>query len=281
MAVDDDVNKCWKDKKIRKLVEDANSAPDREGIKDIRKMLDDIDSLRGDGRPISNFFEAVGSGVVVAQRQLDDQSHKYNEGRPLTENDPGRERPEMPTLFRIPRVNAEIQFGVSSLTSNGFNIIIAQSKTEREERTQQKVSFEVVSAPPPPKTERVRSAAERAFSDILVTNPAAHGALVGAIQSLVGNADKAWLKEVANQVLILRGDQGYLAVIVEPKEGRPDEPAAIYLYALNHENKFASPPTQMKATTNSPLSPAAKQMGTFLLSIARAQAAFLGAVGNG
>lgn len=188
MADNEEAKKIWEKNKdaIRGLV-GSQEPPNAADIKTIRKVLDEIDACRGDGRPISSFFEAVGTGIVVAQRQLDDQSYKYNEGKPLVDSDPQREKPEMPTLFRIPRVSAEIQFNIRSASESGFNILIAQSKEEQEQSVQQKVSFEVVAAPPPPRPNNPPPPLGELQTNSLTGNPETDNAGTGAAPPAEGN----------------------------------------------------------------------------------------------
>jgi len=94
------------------------------------------------GQPIASFFETVGQGVVDAQRRLDRQSLDYM----------AQARGFPPTMFRLPKASAEIQFGIEDVSTEGFNIFIATSEDTRRESMQHKVSFDIVSSPLPPET---------------------------------------------------------------------------------------------------------------------------------
>src|SRR5262245_10833323 len=61
---------------------------------------------------IERFFESVGAGVVDAQQRLDDQSLAYLAQRGAA---------SMPTLFRIPRVTAELKFAMESSAKRALN----------------------------------------------------------------------------------------------------------------------------------------------------------------
>src|SRR5690606_21269116 len=57
---------------------------------------------------IEQFFNAVASGLVEAQRKLDDRSERYLESLV------GRQHLS-PTVFRLPKVSGEIKFGMTDV----------------------------------------------------------------------------------------------------------------------------------------------------------------------
>lgn len=91
----------------------------------------------------SSFLTNVGGAVVDAQRQLDHESEKYL-------NETAKKDHVLPSVFRIPKVSANIKFAMKKVDEKGFNIILAKKKNESEVSLNQGLDFEVVAVPPPP-----------------------------------------------------------------------------------------------------------------------------------
>jgi len=229
--------KAWLEGKklIKELVPKGDNAPNREEIRQIRKLLENVEIARQENSTIAAFFDAVSDGVVNAQKALDLRSIAYND--PLPGSNAARVKPELPTLFRIPRVSAEIQFEISSVSSHGMNIFVAQSSSQTEERMQQKVTFEVVAVPPPPRPElsQGESPAQSALRDVVITNVLQHRTVLGMIRAKK-REDSAWIKQVANRVVIVRAGAGFIGFIVDEK---PDTVGyTIWLYNLRDDGSM-------------------------------------------
>ncbi|MEM7222047.1 MAG: hypothetical protein AAF495_03655 [Pseudomonadota bacterium] len=91
---------------------------------------------------IREFFETVGDGVASAQVALDRRSADYERARSFA---------ALPSLYRIPKVSAEIKFSLEQTEGSGFNFIFGRSETTRQEM-QNSVSFDIISSPPPPES---------------------------------------------------------------------------------------------------------------------------------
>src|ERR1051326_3742692 len=93
------------------------------------------------GPAFSTFLSQVGEAMVTAQQQLDEESRKY-----LTGTVPAA----MPAMFRLPRLNAKVQFDFTEGTDSGLNFVFYQKKSSTQETRQHMLDFEIVAAPPPP-----------------------------------------------------------------------------------------------------------------------------------
>ncbi|WP_193210706.1 hypothetical protein [Luteolibacter marinus] len=111
-----------------------------EKFEKLRLLVDEmIEALYENGSGIDSFFQAVGQGVVDAQRGLDEQTLDY-----LADN------PVVPTTFRIPKTTAEIHFSAKQRTSGSLLARVFSRTEEQEQMTRHSVQFEVVAVPPPP-----------------------------------------------------------------------------------------------------------------------------------
>jgi len=108
---------------------------------------------------IQEFFQAIGEGVRAAQQNLDDQSATYMHNRPAF-------APE--TVFRVPKVSANLRLGLTSVGTRGFNFIVI-NKSEETREVEQEISFEVVAAPPPP--DALEAIADLPLGQIVASNP--------------------------------------------------------------------------------------------------------------
>ena len=55
-----------------------------------------------------------------------------------------------PTLYAIPRVQAEIKIGFSQVSDHGFNIILLKNESQDKSFGESTINFDVVAVPPPP-----------------------------------------------------------------------------------------------------------------------------------
>ncbi|MFO0593455.1 MAG: hypothetical protein U0441_38290 [Polyangiaceae bacterium] len=108
--------------------------------------------------PIGSFFSDIGKGVVDAQKALDAQSKQYiaellkeaNDKRKDKSNDP--EITEVPgaSMFRIPRVSAELKLSLEKTLDSDWNVVFYSKEEQTKELQQQSLQFEIVSVPIPP-----------------------------------------------------------------------------------------------------------------------------------
>lgn len=112
--------------------------------KELRKVLIDVERYIPEARlGLDAFFEAVSSGMLSAQRRLDDEARRYNDEQLHREN-------WLPTTYRIPKASAEFQFGLENRTSKGFNVLILSGEKSVKEEVHHKVNFDIVATPPTP-----------------------------------------------------------------------------------------------------------------------------------
>ncbi len=91
----------------------------------------------------SEFLTEVGGAMMASQRALDAESLRY-----LAES---RQSPHVqPSVFRIPKLSAEMKFALEKSASQGVNLIFFQNQSVAKEMHQQSISFELVAVPPPP-----------------------------------------------------------------------------------------------------------------------------------
>lgn len=94
-------------------------------------------------RSISDFLSTIGQSVVASQEALDEQSIRYLQSI--------SDRPFIPpTLFRIPKISAELKVGLSRGRRRELSIIIASSKEELNQMNEQTINFEIAAVPPTP-----------------------------------------------------------------------------------------------------------------------------------
>jgi hypothetical protein len=91
---------------------------------------------------LESFFQQVSSSVIKAQQQLDMTSLSYAQelkGSPIP-----------PSLFSIPKVSAEIKLGLKKGTGSNVLVTVFGKPEDTTNFSETTVSFDVVSAPPPP-----------------------------------------------------------------------------------------------------------------------------------
>ena len=107
---------------------------------------DDMGGDAGAGATsLDEFFSKVGSSLVAAQRQLDQRSQEYMAD--LERSGMGR---DLATLYRIPKVNAELKFALEDVSSEKLNLLIHSQGTQASTLNQQSVQFEIAAVPAPP-----------------------------------------------------------------------------------------------------------------------------------
>jgi hypothetical protein len=132
----------------------AGALPPAESRQALLLKTDFLDAAKAfkatkdkDGDPpsldIGDFFGKVSAGVVQAQRNLDDQSADYLKTIAAQPN-------ALPSIFRIPKVSAELKFALDTTNDKGLNLIFFKDQQRAEQLNQQTIQFDIVSAPPPP-----------------------------------------------------------------------------------------------------------------------------------
>jgi len=89
--------------------------------------------------PFAEFITSVGQAVADAQTSLDAASRVYSAGKPL-----------LPTLFRIPKLSAEMRFALNVEQGKKVSLVFFSETQKAAAEHQQAISFDVVSTPPPP-----------------------------------------------------------------------------------------------------------------------------------
>ncbi len=120
----------------------------------LRSVFDELDkarrlaanllpSLHQTGMEFSDFFQQIGEAVVDAQGKLDEKSESYR-------NDAKTKNYLPPTVFRIPRVSAEMKFSLEKVAGKKLGLVFYSEKTEAKQMHDQSVQFEIVAVPLPP-----------------------------------------------------------------------------------------------------------------------------------
>lgn len=106
---------------------------------------------------IADFFDAIGSGVIGAQKRLDRASEEYvrsalsassevmEDGTPALDSIPANA-----SMFRIPRVTAELKCSLETNRDKKLNLVFYSDRSDVRELHQQTISLEVVAVPVPP-----------------------------------------------------------------------------------------------------------------------------------
>ncbi len=182
----------------------ADEEQAKRALASVRQAIADVESkVPGAARGLETFFESVSRGMIDAQRDLDRRSVEYSGSAA-----PGA----LPTAFRIPKANAEFQFGIESSTSRGLNVLILSTEQSQKEMVRHKVSFDVVAVPPPPEVV-ARIATEHPGLAVrlrqLADDPETEADEAAAAKVLAANIGKA---------VLLGGPQGTLVVLLAENE---------------------------------------------------------------
>lgn len=161
---------------------------------------------------LENFFQMVGEGVVAAQQELDEQSQQYLNTRPDF---------SQPSVFRIPKVGAEIQFAMETTQTKGFNVFVYGSQDTRQQSQQHKVSFDIIAAPPPPDIIQQLESSDIRFGQVFVANIAKREKIRKILNDSASNLTPALGKKIKSltkddvfrKTLILRGKEYWILLI--------------------------------------------------------------------
>lgn len=95
------------------------------------------------GVQLEQFFNDVASSLIRAQAELDAASLEYSKAAAIQNLPPAR--------YAIPNVKAQLRFGVSSVSSRGFNLVVFSDKKQKEEHSESSIEFDLVATSPEPK----------------------------------------------------------------------------------------------------------------------------------
>ncbi|MEM7355670.1 MAG: hypothetical protein AAF657_32950 [Acidobacteriota bacterium] len=157
---------------------------------------------------LGQFMTDVGQSVIGAQGLLDQQAKQAMRS--------GSQ--DMPTLYRIPKLSAEVRFAVENVENKGVNILFYKNVNTAQQEHQQSVQFDLVAVPPPPELlAELRSAAP---SLQLVLDPTIRSSLFAAVEEAAAPAGPTATAFRANRKVLLdhrsqvisvgSGDNSYL-----------------------------------------------------------------------
>jgi hypothetical protein len=122
----------------------------------------------------SSFIQSVGTSLSRAQDSLDSQARESFRASAAADG------PLLPTLYRIPKLSAEVKFAFEKTKDRGLDLLFFSKKEQASEEHQQSIAFEIVATPPPPELlERL----QRGIPSLqLVLAPSVREEVVEAIQ---------------------------------------------------------------------------------------------------
>jgi len=89
---------------------------------------------------LASFLSEVGNSVIESQRQMDIQSKNYLDSIQNKAFLP-------PTIFRIPKITAELKLGLSRSIESKLTALIFSKKSKAEEINQQSIKMEIMAVP--------------------------------------------------------------------------------------------------------------------------------------
>jgi len=201
-----------------------------KNLERVKKELAELEKITpGATAPmeIQTFFQTVGEGVIAAQKALDERSKQYLDSRPVH---------VLPSVFRIPKASAEIQFAIESTETEKFSVLVFGSSDSRQQSQQHKVSFDIVAAPPPP--DIMAKLSELPLRALLVANRderrIAREKVSDFAQTVSGGirkkAQKFAKEETFRKVLVLRGNELWALLLPTATQGRPNLDVAYVPY---------------------------------------------------
>jgi hypothetical protein len=196
----------------------------REYLETAKTVEPDTDESQATS--IEGFFNAVGTGVREAQESLDMQSIQYMRNSPAF-------APE--TMFRVPKVSANLKLGMTYSEETGINFLVIKRGSETSRSMEQEISFDIVSAPPPPDT--LEKYADLPIDPILVTSAIEREWVMERLKkekkdgnhagTPVGEIIGAMLqKDAFRRVLVIRGEKDWTLMLVEPPDKRLPPPSS-------------------------------------------------------
>ena len=202
-------------KRFKTTAKDPLQSESPPEVSTIRRMIARLSELEGTisgAHGISTFFQSVGDGMVQAQRDLDGKTRIYNQGDPVQKK-----------MFQVQKATANLKFAISSLSSRGFNVIVASQK-EKEERVQeQAVTFDIVCAPSPPDAD-LRGLAIASF---IMTDQTRRQNVIHLVRDRLANSSSQVLRTkleaffaglLERDIVILETEKQWLLLRVETEE---------------------------------------------------------------
>ena len=148
----------------------------------------------GEAVDFGEFFEEVGKSVIEAQRQLDKGSAEYLRAS-------ARSKHILPTVFRIPKLKAEVKFAFGKRTGTKINLLFFGKKEEAESMHQQSVSLEIAAAPPPPE---LAGLLQRLTPHIdLVFDPSTREGIIETLTTELGMPASHTVRKNPNRLLVV------------------------------------------------------------------------------
>lgn len=245
---------------------------------------------RAESTELETFFTQVGRSLVSAQQQLDQRSQEYTAQLTAAGADPS-----MATLYRIPKVSAELKFAIEKVSKKGINLLVHKAGSQSSVLNQQSVNFEIAAIPAPAGTlEAVRRQAPRLQlllgSDLrqqVLEDIAAAEASEGshADDSAALKEAQEWLSSRPEHLLIIEAAptaESYWVARIASTEEASGDPSRLGLWHLSPGNGEAEEPQPSRLTpvfdteTGSEQPP--KVLVEFLQALAERQASFLGSL---
>lgn len=96
-----------------------------------------------EGTNFADFLANIGTSFIETQQKLDQQSIEYLNSI--------QDRPYLPpTVFRIPKISAELNVALEEKKGMGVNVILFSKQQEMSTYNQQSMNFEIAAVPPSP-----------------------------------------------------------------------------------------------------------------------------------
>ena len=212
----------------------------REYLETAKPVEPDTDESQATS--IEGFFNAVGTGVREAQESLDMQSIQYMRNSPAF-------APE--TMFRVPKVSANLKLGMTYSEETGINFLVIKRGSETSRSMEQEISFDIVSAPPPPDT--LEKYADLPIDPILVTSAIEREWVMERLKKEKKDGNHAGTpageiigamlqKDAFRRVLVIRGEKDWTLMLVEPPgkrlppPGSPSKSASVLVLPVEQED---------------------------------------------
>lgn len=130
---------------------------------EFEKVRDNYDELvaavdqEGERVEFGSLMRSIGDSLVEAQRGLDRESKRYlgEVVRGSGGQDPTGEAAGLATVYRIPKLEADLKFALEKVKGNQVNLLLYRRSEEARELHQQSVKFEIAAVPPTPETLRL------------------------------------------------------------------------------------------------------------------------------
>lgn len=183
------------------------------------------------------FMLSLAQSVVATQKRLDGESAAYLASL--------KTQPHVePTVFRMPKVEAQMKFGLEVTEGSKLNLMFWGKNSEKSELNQQGINFEIISAPAPP------GAVERARRSApvweIVLDPAIRKELIAQVagqpaDGALDPAREAAGEDATNVIFVAVGGDRHLVLYAQDEkkkdvgvwilQGAPAKLEAIYRFS--------------------------------------------------